>query len=362
VYTIMFIHCFKVFNAAAITTTNIYWKLNNYSQPKCFFCVHTVNASQWDYNWDDRRSKYQTPSEFTRKLLFVDNLQCENNDKKRNNIALRIEELVKKRNYKIVQLTSSVRSSNCEIVRADIQRLVDDINDRDVDLPDKIEWSSFYNENVETAISQPKTPINHGNCGSENTPKSQANIFKNSSHLEVVFRDIFYRILKPLACQRVSQDGYENKKIELYCGDAEIHKWLVCRALQLPLEAYGRFDSGGFTEFTIYEDGTILCDSINENSHLDIGNDKIQLKEEKKRKLHKSSTSSNELSCSPFYDGSDVKNTSDGSNVLCFNDDNSVVEECKNSKSNIKKTIKKSRQAWKRHKLEVIDEEGNTDF
>ena len=342
----MLVHSFKVFNAFAITTTSIYLKYTN------SLCIPKVNASQWDLNWDDRRSNYLNPSGCTRKLLFINNSQFENDKKIISNTALRLEELVKKRNYKIIQLTSSVKNSSYVTAEADIQLLVDDINDLNVDLPDRIMWSSFYNESIESASFHPKTPQNHENCISDNKKTSQSEVFKNNSHLEVIFRDIFYR-----SNQSNSQVGNENKNIELYCGDAEINKWLICRALQLPLEAYGRFDSGGFTEFTVYEDGTILCDSINENSHLDIGNDKIQLKEKKKCKGTRSSTSSKE-----GFPRNDVNddvsmvlrhNISDDSNVLSFDDDCKIL----NDSQSFKSSNKKSRKSLKRHNLKVIKEE-----
>ena len=352
----MLVYSFKVFKAFTITTTSIYWKYTN------SFCIPKVNASQWDSNWDDRKSNYQAPSGCTRKLLFIDNSQLKNDKKVISNTALRLEELVKKRNYKIIQLTSSVKNSSCATAEADIQLLVDDINDLNIDLPDKIMWSSFYNKSIESASFQPNTSQNHGNCVSDFKQTSQSEVFKNNSHLEVIFRDIFYRRMKPLNNQRLSQDRNENKNIELYCGDAKINKWLICRALQLPLEVYERFDSGGFTEFTIYEDGTILCDSINENSHLDIGNDKIQLKEKKKRKGTKSSTSSKEgLSRNDVNDDVSMvlrHDISDDSNVLCFDDDSQVFEDSQRSKL----SYKKSRQSWKQHNLKVIKEEDENKF
>jgi len=226
----------------------------------------TCFAADWYDDWD-RRSTYKAVSSMLRrKLIFVRHGKFYNEDNgfmMKNSLTgegvaeiekatHRLVDIIKENNYnvRIVQCSSSLEAVESQVIVEEVFKKKNISFTKCLTYPPSNECLPNIKEPL--LASSPK-----------GVPKpSLQNVYESAAIAESVFREIFFRPLY--------KNNLQNNVLDIYIGHSNLHRWLMLRALQLPLEAYLRFSNsfGSFNEFTIYSDGNVVCDTIGEVSHI----------------------------------------------------------------------------------------------
>jgi len=252
------------------------WYDNNNLKKKKFLELYlptTCFAVDWYDDWD-RRSTYKAASGTKkRKLIFVRHgkFSYKNNEFMKKgaltaegvaeieNATHRLVDIIKKNNYnvRIVQSSSSLEAVESRVIVEEVLKMKDISFTKCLTYPPSNECLPNIKEPL--LASSPK-----------GVPKpSLQNVYESAAIAESVFREIFFRPLY--------KSNLQENVLDIYIGHSNLHRWLMLRALQLPLEAYLRFSNsfGSFNEFTIYSDGNVVCDTVGEVSHIFKGKNQV---------------------------------------------------------------------------------------
>ena len=240
------------------------WYDNKSLKEKKFLESATCFAADWYDDWDRRSTYKAVPDTQKRKLIFVRHGKFSNKDNEfmiKNtltgegvaeieNATHRLVEIIKAKNYnvRIVQCSSSLEAVESRVIVEKVLQMKDISFTKCLTYPPSNE-----------CLPNIKEPL----LASSGVPKpSLQNVYESAAIAESVFRDTFFRPLY--------KSNLQENVLDIYIGHSNLHRWLMLRALQLPLEAYLRFSNsfGSFNEFTIYSDGNVVCDTVGEVSHI----------------------------------------------------------------------------------------------
>lgn len=211
-----------------------------------------VLADEWDYNWDGRARQQELGSK--RRLIFVRHVEYSpyggglspRAKMEARAIGIRIREYMAA-GFNISRVHSSTFAGCSETIKI----IMNHLKGRGVPLPE-VEYSEMSLNGYPYSHDPPEYSPLH--------PMHNSVKFVDGARIEAYFREIFYRP-KPF---------HPERNVEVYVGHANVHRYLICRALQLPLAAYQRLQHayGSITELEIDSDGTVQLVSSGESAHL----------------------------------------------------------------------------------------------
>jgi len=223
-------------------------------------------AAEWCDNWDRRTTYKPVSANIKRKLIFIRHGKFSNEDNgfgiknaltgegvaEIENATHRLIDMIEENNYnvRIVQCSSSLEAVESRIIVEEIFKI------RNINFTNGITYPAC--KECLPNIKEPLSTNSH-----KGVPKpSLKNVYESAAIAESVFRETFSRPL--------DKNNVPENVLDIYIGHSNLHRWLMLRAMQLPLEAYLRFSNGfgSFNEFTIYSDGNVVCDTIGEVSHV----------------------------------------------------------------------------------------------
>lgn len=212
------------------------------------------NKEVWDKNWDKMESVNKSEAQVVRTLLFIrhgDYFQSEGHElrghlnpegiKQAIYAGKRLKEMVNNG----LQIDKFVISTMPR-AKESFEAIQQELNTEGI----KIETSDIIREGY------PCVPVPYKSRHAR--PEYVA--FRDWPRFEAGFRSIFYR------------PGYQDKDtFEVYVCHANLIRYLVMRALQMPEQAWLRFSlkNASFTQLRVLSNGVVVLDFFGERGHVD---------------------------------------------------------------------------------------------